>query len=280
MKIAALTCTGGRPQAFKLCEEYMSRQTRQPDAWVVVDDCNPATACTLGQEVVRPTPRWRPGGPVTLARNLVEGIAQVESWADGIVILEDDDHYDPAWIETAERWLEQNALVGETRTLYYNVATRRYHEHENLAHASLCATAFSAELFDPIIDTLGGYDGPWVDNLIWAKFAAHGHLYHSRLVVGIKGLPGRPGAGQGHTLSHNWFGIDLDGRYLEQLTGEADARRYLDMFPRKLTEADKARLELARKYLPPPGSSHGVSETQLRQRREFIEEQLRNRGLT
>ena len=37
-KITVITCTGDRPEAFKLCRTWMSRQTRKPDQWIVVDD--------------------------------------------------------------------------------------------------------------------------------------------------------------------------------------------------------------------------------------------------
>ena len=52
MKLTVVTCTGARPEAFLLCQLWMSRQTLQPHQWFVLDDEEPKTDCIAGQEYI------------------------------------------------------------------------------------------------------------------------------------------------------------------------------------------------------------------------------------
>jgi hypothetical protein len=226
--IALLTCTGGRPDSFRLAERWVANQTRHPDQWVVVDDVEEPTELTMGQTLVRPEPFWDPDGGPTLARNMLAGLKVVD--ADIIVVLEDDDYYGPEWLDTVATWLTHSltCLVGESKTIYYHVTSRRHHRHGNTTHASLCATAFKRHLVKPICNIINKVaPSPFIDHQIWARL--EGQLYDTHHVVGMKGLAGRPGAGRGHCDDGYWSNFDFTGDYLRGLIGW-DANAYLDFY--------------------------------------------------
>lgn len=227
MKVTCITPTGGRPAAFRLCEKWMSRQTRLPDQWIVVDDVHPATECRMGQEAYYPEPRWQPGQQSTQARNLLAGLAAVRG--DVVLIIEDDDWYAPNYIEAMAQHLETHELVGERFGRYYNVATRRGRRMGNLRHACLCATGFQSSLI-PRVQLVCRGARQFIDIGLWGLDGMRSLLIdtedHRPLTVGIKGLPGRPGIGVGHrddfgepdptgTLLRSWIGEDAQ-TYLEQ----------------------------------------------------------------
>src|SRR5690348_14960074 len=126
MKLTVLTTACARPEAFALCEKYIKNQSRQPDQWLVLDDDDPKTICTLGQEYYH-WPECRGRGSLTrkitkaLKENLIKG--------DAIVIAEDDDAYAPTYLETVEKWLAEADIVGEGNATYYNVIYRAWFEH-------------------------------------------------------------------------------------------------------------------------------------------------------
>lgn len=248
-KTVALTCTGGRPDAFALCERWVASQTVAPDAWVVIDDyCDP-TICTMGQTVVRPRPYWKPGDS-TIARNMIVGLEVcVGLGADVVVVVEDDDHYSPEWTATALEHLGKTCdLVGEGWTHYYNINSRRWARCSNSAHASLCATAFSTDLAPGLIDLFAKNETAiYLDILLWREHEKSGTLLESANVIGIKGMPGRAGLGAGHTGDRRFPNFDCDGSALRRLIGD-DADFYKRFSSVNYTDEDE---KLARKLLSP-----------------------------
>lgn len=224
--LGLVTMTGGRPEAFALCEKWMSRQTRLPDQWVVVDDVEKPTKTTWGQEVLRPTPYWEPGQR-TLNRNLLWGLDAIRT--DYVAIIEDDDYYHPEWLETVCRHLDQVEMMGEGFTLYYNVQVRCWNQNTNNEHASLCATGFRSNLCSPIQTLLERLPpkSPFVDHPIWMAYGRQGTILSTDKVIGIKGLPGRTGCGTGHNRENaeGWPHSDHRLFYLRSLIGD-DADHY------------------------------------------------------
>ncbi len=242
--IIAITCTGARPEAFALCEKYMARQTVQPDLWLVVDDCDPATKCTMGQTIIRPEPRWPEfPEPNTQHRNLAAAIhfAMINGRSiepqDKIIFFEDDDWYAPDYIQKQIWRFNSHDIVGETPAYYYHVKNRAFRifdesEMSNpTPHASLCATAIRGSLLPLLIDALECR--AWIDMYLWRKGSPMGNgLSNSGFtasgtasVVGIKGMPGRPGVSQCHRQEADgrWSG-DPDLSRLRQWIGDdADA---------------------------------------------------------
>lgn len=191
--IVAITPTGARPEAFALCERYMARQTLQPDLWIVVDDCDPATACTMGQMVLRPEPRWESGN--TQHRNLLAALDHVPP-GSSIIFFEDDDWYADTYIAKQVERLQRHPLVGEEPARYYHVGHRCSRSFDHTPHASLCATAIHSSMIPELQQCC--FMRAWIDTTLWRKYGGRGDLYYDYSVVGIKGLPGRPGVSAAH----------------------------------------------------------------------------------
>lgn len=228
MTLQLLTATGARPAAWALCERWMRAQDyRGPVRWIVVDDGpepQPVTFMRPGWtvEVIRPEPFWEPGQN-TQTRNLLAGLAVVDDGA-GLVIVEDDDWYAPAWLSVAEQKLRQAELIGEVCSRYFNVATRIGRQLTNRNHASLCCTAVRGAAIDALRDSCRA-GVKFVDLRLWREFRGRKRLFGTHHVVGIKGLPGRTGIGVGHR--ETFTGVaDRSGRLLRAWIGE-DARVYL-----------------------------------------------------
>lgn len=197
--LVVLTPTGGRPEAFAKCVEYMQDQTYpDPVRWVVVDDCDPATEVpkVKGWSIahVRPEPRWKPGQN-TQARNLLAGLDYVAP-GDRLVCIEDDDAYAPDWLERVSEWLDRDDLVGEAPSLYRHLNGReKWMGNKN--HASLCATGMKGKAIERFREVLTSGTKN-IDIRLWKMGGA---IYpHAGGVIGIKGYPGRPGIGVGHRL--------------------------------------------------------------------------------
>lgn len=220
--VSVVTPTGGRPVSFALCERWMTRQTRQPDQWIVVDDCDPATPVTMGQEVIRLKPRWTLGDR-TLRRNLIAGLRAVR--CDVVLIVEDDDWYCSVYIERMLEYFKLAPMVGEGYSAYYHVGMRRYRVNTNVKHASLFQTGFCASMIDDVCFVANQWKNDFIDMRIWA--ALHGRVFPRRnLSIGIKGLPGRGGIGKGHLGTNMTHDPDLE--MLRTWIGDEDTEVYLD----------------------------------------------------
>ena len=197
MGITLITPTGGRPEAFELLEKYIADQTYSgPIQWIVVDDCEPRTRCTMGQYVIHPEPSWSPGMGNTQYRNLLAALSAVD--CDRILIIEDEDVVRPGYLAMMRNRLEVAPIVGEVDSLYYNVRWRLAHECKNKAHSSLCQTGFRAEGLHAL-EAACKAEPQYIDMYLWEKFPQLCRLFpYSATNVGIKGMPGRGGAGGGH----------------------------------------------------------------------------------
>ena len=215
-----MTCTGGRPEAFALCERWMARQTIPWQQWIVVDDCLPATPTMLCQERIEPRPAWQPG-QVTLGRNLKAALERVTG--DAVAVIEDDDWYGPMYLAELSKDLDEAPLVGEGLARYYNVRERGYIEHVNARHASLCSTMWRHEQITPhVINVIENSREPFYDLAIWRTTDDFVLTLTGRDIIGIKGMPGRGGIGSGHnrgscrnpdhdlTKLREWIGDDAD----------------------------------------------------------------------
>jgi hypothetical protein len=214
MKLTAITLTGARPEAFKLCERYVARQTLQPHQWIVMDDETPQTVCTAGQEYIF-CPRFK--GRMSLLNKVEFLISSGKVAGDGLVFIEDDDWYSPNWLKFCSDQLEHNDMIGEGMTVYYNVRNRYWIQFNNTKHSSLCSTAIRTEQLPGVLelcDTKTNKD-PFLDQRIWLDnggMKCRKFVYPpngDRLVIGIKGMPGRVGYCIGHGIWEN--GAITDG---------------------------------------------------------------------
>lgn len=199
--ITLITATGGRPEAFQLCYEYVRRFPWDGiKQWIVVDDgVVPSLEVTSvpGMIVtyIRPNPLWEPGQN-TLARNLLLAFPEVRF--DMVVFIEDDDWYHPTYLLEVARRLDRFDLVGERNAHYYYLPFRRSRVMPNRSHASLCQTAMRSELL-PCFTIICRQSVNYLDVKLWEACPGR-QLFDSKLCVGMKGLPGRPGLGMGHRL--------------------------------------------------------------------------------
>jgi glycosyltransferase involved in cell wall biosynthesis len=195
----------------------MKRQTIQPYEWIVVDDFQTPTKCTMGQKVIRRTPYWRPKEN-TLQLNLLEGLKAITG--DIVLIIEDDDWYHPNYIENMMKKFQKyfdefencaseslalnkpSLIVAEAFSKYYNIKNYSYMIHPNITHGSLFQTGFTADLIPQILSYLNMYQRErFFDRILWRTIkSCHKIMFMTKYSwsVGIKNLPGRSGLGCGH----------------------------------------------------------------------------------
>lgn len=221
MNVYALTPTGCRPEGLALLGEYINAQTYQgPLTWVIVDDCEPATRIPIMRdgisvEVIRPDWRWKPGMNTQVAC-MRAGLHKVPDDAV-LFIFEDDDLYLPEYMTTSLAVLERAELVGEIDARYYNIVTDHWNVLKGRFHSSLAATACRGGALILLRELCASGMRKMLDVNLWKAFKGEKRLMLSHNVVGIKGLPGRPGIGVGHRRR---FGkADAKGT-LEEWAGE------------------------------------------------------------
>lgn len=205
--IALLTPTGGRPDQIKKCTQYMKSQTySDPVVWVIVDDCIPITSGMIQKnfrddwEIVHlhPSPFWKPGDN-TQGRNLKAGLEYIQTLdVSAVFIIEDDDYYTPKYLSVMTSALEGFDVIGETETLYYNVNLRREKKNTNQNHSSLFQTAFTPKMIPTFLEVIKT-NVLYFDIEFFKRAENIQFLSGLYLAVGIKGLPGRQGIGNGHT---------------------------------------------------------------------------------
>lgn len=219
-QVFAITPTGCRPEGLALLGEYLTAQTYSgPLIWVVVDDCDPPTRIPFTRpgievQVIRPPWRWKPGKN-TQAECLASGLF-LPGPEDRVLILEDDDVYLPAHVSTVLRGLERVDLVGERESRYYNVTTSRSRVLRGKYHASLCSVGTKGSATELLLNVCAA-GGSMIDMKLWRGFAGAKELLNTHNVIGIKGLPGRPGIGVGH---RDRFGTPDTNGVLRQWAGE------------------------------------------------------------
>lgn len=231
--VTLITPTGGRPDAFARCHEYVHRQTWHGALqWIIVDDCVPCTwvpalerAGVTSMTVIHPEPAWQPGQN-TLARNLLAAIPEVAQPA--VLFIEDDDWYAPDYVEHMLGVLGGCAIAGEIPARYYHAPRKLVRVMSNRHHASLCQTAISAELLPLLRGICLRPSSEFIDVRLWE--AARGvkrNLVESARCVGIKGMPGRAGIGVGHRPDHgDGWQFDGDRSILRSWIGGEDVRVY------------------------------------------------------
>ena len=220
MNAYALTPTGARPEGLALLGEYINAQTyRGPLTWIIVDDCDPATRIPTMRDgitvvTVRPDWRWQPGMNTQVDCMRI-GLEKVPDDAV-LFILEDDDVYLPDYLVTTLGMTDRAELVGEIDSRYYNIATDHWRILRGRFHSSLAATACQGEALALLRQLCNSGMRKMLDINLWKTFEGETRLMLSRNVVGIKGLPGRPGIGVGHRRN---FGKADDKGVLEDWAG-------------------------------------------------------------
>lgn len=225
--LTLITPTADQPTGMSLCERYMAAQTAAERVvqWVVVDDGDEPARLTAGQVHVRR--RREPGCTLveSFCRNLLAALPHVRT--EFVAVIEHDDLYHARHLEVLLRYLERpNVMVaGDDLQRYYHVGLRLWKTFDNWG-AAMCQTGFRrgviGEFRAAAEDSLrSGWRG--VDAQFWSRVPkSQWAVYRAEQVVGIKGLPGRPGIGIGHrpTESGCAWAEDPDGVVLRGWCGE------------------------------------------------------------
>jgi glycosyltransferase involved in cell wall biosynthesis len=216
-----ITPTGDRPEAFSLCIKYLLRQTCQPKEWIIVDDGKSPMLPPLDIPYVHYIRRERQAGEPahTLRPQMVEALKYVST--DKVIIMEDDDWYDPEYCETLVAVLDKAVLAGQGEGVYYHIPNRSYFLCKNKDRASRCQTSFRSSFIPTVLRVCQSSSSPFLDLNVWTvKNTSKLLLTDFRpLCVGMKGLPGRRGLTMGWTRP-NSFKPDLNGSVLKGYIGE------------------------------------------------------------
>ena len=190
--ITLLTCTGDRQHLFRRLDRWMMRQSLQWSHWIVVDDGEQRTECTLGQHYVRREPGMNPSE--SFARNIETALEEHARFPDSeyVFVIEDDDWYGPHYLASRTVALMTHELVGEPHAPFYHVPHRAYKLCGNAHYAALCATAFRARLIAKVLPLVDIHDTE-LDRRIWEQVDCSRQLQPTRHCVGLKGQGGRPG---------------------------------------------------------------------------------------
>lgn len=196
--LTLITCTSDRPQAFALCEQWMSRaivRYKQPVEWIVIDDGIKPVHCTLNQTHIRREPSESP--TQSFLGNLTAGLHVATG--EKILFIEDDDWYHPDYLTVYANRLDRAEIVGEARAKYYSVQDRRWEIMSNDRHASLAQTGIRAIIVPQLLKIIESADSPFVDMPLWEVGASKELAAETTHCIGIKGLPGKVGFTTGHS---------------------------------------------------------------------------------
>jgi hypothetical protein len=219
MNVYAVTPTGLRPEGMALLGEYVNNQSyRGRLTWIIVDDCDPVTPIPVVRKGItirrfRPSWRWQPGMN-TQCKTMMAGLAAVPADATAF-ILEDDDVYLPEYMDTM--LAAPGELVGEKDSRYYNVSTGRWRVLPGRYHSSMASTMVRGEALRLLKILCSTGHKRMLDVMLWKTFTGQKTLLPPMNVIGIKGLPGRPGIGLGHRRN---FGAVDNGSILRDWIGE------------------------------------------------------------
>lgn len=233
--LTLITPTGGRPEAFALCEKYMKRQTYKGKIqWIVIDDMpEKPTKITMGQDYGVGPMLWREG--INTQRPNMD-IAFKRIKGDAVLIIEDDDWYHPRYIELMVSFLEKWPVVGECNSKYYNIQSRSHREMLNYRHVSLCQTGIRREAY-PLLEQAIHSGELYFDIAFWAKvrttFTPNFKFLDLNLCIGMKGLPGKGGIGVGH-VAKDFLG-DPNFAQLKKWIGE-DTQDYIALSQKKVAQ--------------------------------------------
>lgn len=205
--LSVITCTGGRPEAFELCTKYIKAQKFELDhflniQWIVVyDDVDPPPILSAGQrvnvEIYKSSKSWKEGVN-TQRSNMEEALKHVRG--DYIFLFEDDELYKPSYLSTMLDLLDYCDLAGVCNSKYYHVGLPGYKEMHNYNHAALSHTALTKKAL-PLLQAAVDSGEMFFDIHMWnnarEKRVTSLLLANTDLVIGMKGMPGRPNLGAG-----------------------------------------------------------------------------------
>jgi len=206
MKIGALIPTrGDRPELLKFALDQMSRQTRKPDIIQVVND----PPVNQNKDI---TWRYRIGCERIFKNDI-----------DVVLLIEDDDWYDPTYIERmVSEWDKAGKpqIFGVGETTYYHLGIRAYNEEKHFGRASAMSTLLTRDVL--------GIQWPndnyvFTDVELWKKLKGSTCLFERLLSLGVKHGIGLTG-GIGH--NKQWAGYKQKDPELDWLKKTVDEKAF------------------------------------------------------
>lgn len=181
-----------------------------------------------------------------IAANLLACLDRVRDTRPEVyMVIEDDDYYPPDYIARRMCDLAGEVAAGDAITRYYHVPSMSHATLHNHRYASLCSTAFTDEalpVVHRVLQDCHSRGEQFIDRILWAELRSakvSTCLVDRARMVGIKGLPGRPGAGMGHKA--RWYSDrDLDGAVLDAWVGREYATIYRAMVAAEVPGYDAA----------------------------------------
>jgi hypothetical protein len=193
--VAAITPSGGRPLALSWCRQMMAAQVGIEDRRHTDHVVSEAEDLNVPQHLL---------ACLDVAADYLP---------DAYLVIEDDDYYPPAYVADRVAELRDWPIVGAARSRYYHFPTGGYTEMHHPGRSSMCATAFRRELLPLVRRVLAEQADVFTDLPLWRAVEAEGvpHLLVDQpTMVGMKGMPGRRGAGGGHDASSYSRAVDAD----------------------------------------------------------------------
>lgn len=200
--ITLITCTGDRPECFRLLCRWMEHQTYQGHAqWIIVDDGK----VPIPHPPLRffGVPRWEVhyirnepsnNGAVSFCINLLSAFEHIQG--DKVLFIEDDDYYKPNHIEHLSNTLDNNVISGQGTMVYYFMKRRLLISRYNLI-APMACTGVRWSKMQGIVTGICHYGisakKSGVDGYIWQHTLGMKErlLYNDVTCIGLKGMPGR-----------------------------------------------------------------------------------------
>lgn len=143
-KLSIITCTGDRPEAFRLCQKWVARQTIDYHQWIVVDDGKePLREIPMGCSYIRRVPQSN-DPPHTLCLNMREAFNYVKH--EKVVIIEDDDWYSSNYLYIMSSLLDNYHMVGVGSLIFYHVQLPGYSVRKTSRQPALYQTAFRSDV--------------------------------------------------------------------------------------------------------------------------------------
>lgn len=191
-------------------EKYISRQTIQPDNWIIVDD--------------------KTGLQKDITLRIKIGIDRAfESGCSIVLIMEDDDYYSTEYIETMlSNWnkLKKPDLLGIGYTYYYHIKIKKFHKLEHSGRASLMATLIHLPAMYRFKFPEDSFS--FIDINLWRQLKGKTFNPIKPICVGIKHGIGNTG-GIGHKTDWALYKDDSDWKIFDSLLG-SDSDFYKNIF--------------------------------------------------
>lgn len=199
MKIGVLIITrGDRPKFLEQAKNMLKQQTLQPNEICIVDDEPLSNDIDI-------TYRYR------------IGFERLKDKVDVIILWEDDDYYNPKYIETMfTSWVNNGKpeLFGLNNTIYYNINNNKYVHLKHGGRASMMSTMISTKA----VIEWGDDNYAYTDMVLWKKLK--GVAVDLGIInMGIKHGTGLCGGG-GHVNDWGHYNqVDSDLSFLKSITG-------------------------------------------------------------